>query len=84
MIDQGGILSTPPDRYTNAFYARSQEIDEYQILDAPDIDINQLGEQQLGEMQIKVFDPVNDYTELMSRIFDFDLIRKPWMQDQLL
>jgi len=65
-----------PDPYTSDFYARSAEINEYKILDAPNIDINYLGEHQLGPMPVTVFDPVEDYTALMSSLFDFNLIRK--------
>ncbi|MGE5547216.1 MAG: alpha-D-glucose phosphate-specific phosphoglucomutase [Solirubrobacterales bacterium] len=64
-----------PEGVTEAIYARSQQIAEYRILDAADVDIDTLGERPLGAMTVQVIDPVTDYAELMARLFDFDAIR---------
>ncbi|MEN8260048.1 MAG: alpha-D-glucose phosphate-specific phosphoglucomutase, partial [Pseudomonadota bacterium] len=64
-----------PENYTDAFFARSREITEYKIADTPDIDIDSLGEQNIGDMVVEIIDPVDDYAQLMSHIFNFDLIR---------
>ena len=45
---------------------------EYRILDAPDLDLDRLGTQQLGDMTVEVIDPVADYAELMA-----DAVRLP-------
>ena len=64
-----------PEGVTAAIHARTLEIAEYRILDAPDIDLDQLGTQILGDMAVEVIDPVADYAELMEQLFDFDAIR---------
>ena len=64
-----------PERVTDAIYARTQTIDRYLILDGPDVDLDRLGEQRLGDMVVEVVDPVADYAALMERLFDFGAIR---------
>ena len=61
---------------TEAMYANSQQLTEYQIIESEPVDINEQGPSQLGEMQIEVIDPVSDYGELMASLFDFDAIRQ--------
>ena len=60
---------------TEAIYARTKTISEYRIMELPDIDIDHLSEQTLGEMLVEVIDPVADYAELMEQLFDFEAIR---------
>jgi phosphoglucomutase len=64
-----------PERITEAIFERTKQIDEYRILDAPDLDIDKLGTQTLGKMTVEVIDPVADYAELMETLFDFPAIR---------
>ena len=64
-----------PEKITEAIFEISKTIKKYLISDAPDIDIDQLGEHQLDNMVVQVFDPVSDYTLLMQQLFDFDAIR---------
>jgi phosphoglucomutase len=64
-----------PESFTNAVYARTLELGEYRIAEAQEIDLDRLGEYQLGEMTVTVIDPVDDYAELMESLFDFDLIK---------
>lgn len=61
---------------SNAIYARTKEIKEYKIFDAPDVDLSRLGMQKLGDMEIEVINPVDDYVAMMREIFDFDAIGK--------
>lgn len=70
-IDNGGPA---PEKITNAIYARTQEIREYQTLEANDLPLGVLGTSQLGEMTVEVIDPVEDYVQLMQHLFDFDAI----------
>ncbi len=70
--DNGGPA---PERLTDAIYARTQTIGEYRILDAPDVNLDQIGEHRLGELVVSVIDPVADYAELMEQLFDFERIR---------
>ena len=64
-----------PEKITDAIFQRSQSIEQYQIVDADDIDLTQTGPQQLGDLQIDIIDPVADYADLMAEIFDFPAIR---------
>ena len=63
-----------PERVTDAIYARTRTIDRYLIVDAPEVDLDQLGEQRLEDMVVEVVDPVADYAALMESLFDFDAI----------
>lgn len=60
---------------TEAVYARTQVLTQLCISDAPDIDLDTLGMQQLEQMQVQVIDPVADYAAVMRSLFDFDLLR---------
>lgn len=60
---------------TEAIFAKSKVITAYRILEAADISLDQLGETTLGNMKVKVIDPVSDYAELMESLFDFPAIR---------
>lgn len=63
-----------PEQVTEAVYARTQTIESYEIADAPDIDLDRLGDKTVGGMPVKVFDSVADYAELMESLFDFEAI----------
>lgn len=65
-----------PEALTEAVYARSREIDVYRILEAGDVSLDEIGSQQLGDMQVEIIDAVADYAELMQSLFDFDAIRQ--------
>jgi phosphoglucomutase len=72
-VENGGPA---PEKVTAAIYDRSKVIDSYKILEAPDVDIDTLGEYQLGNMTVQVIDSVSDYAELMQSLFDFNRIRE--------
>ena len=72
-ISNGGPA---PEQITNAIYQRSQQIERYYTLTAPAIDLDHNGTQQLGTMAVEIIDPVDDYAELMERLFDFDQLRE--------
>ncbi len=72
-ISNGGPA---PEKVTEAIYVRSQVIDGYQILEAPDVDLETLGESHLAETVVEVIDSVQDYEELMESLFDFERIRQ--------
>ena len=68
-----------PEKITEAIYAASKTIAQYRIADAPDdapeIELDVLGDSKLGDMTVSVIDPVGDYAELMESLFDFAAIR---------
>ena len=64
-----------PEDLTAAIYQHSLDIEQYHILDRPDINLEQIGSQQLGDCVVEVVDPVADYAQLMEQLFDFERIR---------
>lgn len=64
-----------PEKITEAIFTISKTIQQYQLVDLPAIDLNQLGLTQLGEFSVEVIDPVLDYADLMESMFDFAAIR---------
>ena len=64
-----------PESVTNAIYACTQVIDAWHTVAAADIDLDRIGESQVGSMGVSVIDPVADYAELMETLFDFAAIR---------
>jgi phosphoglucomutase len=64
-----------PEKVTEAIFARSKNIAQYRILEAPDVLLDTLGESRLGEMTVEVIDPVADFAGLMESLFDFSAIR---------
>ncbi|NBD17516.1 MAG: alpha-D-glucose phosphate-specific phosphoglucomutase [Cyanobacteria bacterium] len=78
--DFGVKFNTPnggpaPADVTEAIFAKSKQISEYKVLEADEINLDQKGEYQLGEMIVEVVDAVADYADLMASIFDFGAIR---------
>ncbi len=70
-ISNGGPA---PEKVTSAIYERSKVIDSYKIIEARNINLDQLGSQKIGEMRVEVIDSVADYAELMKSLFDFSKI----------
>ena len=64
-----------PEPVTAAIAARARAIDQYSILDAPDVALGTIGPVRLGEMTVDVIDPVADYAALMETLFDFDALK---------
>ncbi|MFW2374224.1 MAG: alpha-D-glucose phosphate-specific phosphoglucomutase [Gammaproteobacteria bacterium] len=71
-IENGGPA---PTGFTEAVYARSREITEYNILNTEDVSLDNIGSYQIGEMTLEIIDPVENYADLMQHLFDFDRIR---------
>ena len=65
-----------PEKYTDAFYKKSQVIDSYKIAVLDDVDLDQIGGQELDGIKITIIDPVEDYADLMQSIFDFPLLKQ--------
>ena len=70
----GAIGGPAPEGLTDKIFAATQNITQIKTLDADDIDLQQIGTTQQGDMQITVVDPVQDYQALMETLFDFDAI----------
>lgn len=65
-----------PEKITDAIFARTKTIDRFRIADVGVIDIDRIGESQVGDLAVQVIDPVADYAQLMETLFDFEAIRK--------
>lgn len=64
-----------PEKYTEAFFARSKAIDQYRTVDTPDVDLGKLGAVSVAGMAVEVVDPVADYLNTLQEVFDFDAIK---------
>ena len=65
-----------PSSISDKIYQETLNIKEYKICDIPDINLSELGTQDICGMQIEIIDPVKDYVEMMQNIFDFPAIRR--------
>ena len=77
-ISNGGPA---PEGITEAIFANTQTISNYQILDDANISLDVIGSQTLANMTVDIIDPVSDYAELMADLFDFDAIRALLSED---
>ena len=64
-----------PESVTERIYAGTQAIGEYLTVEHPDVDLEHEGSTRVGATEVVVVDPIADYTELMSELFDFDALR---------
>ena len=71
-ISNGGPA---PEKVTEAIFAESKIMTEYQIMESDDLDLSSVGETRLGEMAVEIIDPVTDYADLMESLFDFQQIK---------
>jgi phosphoglucomutase len=64
-----------PESLTDAIWRASMALTEYRVADIPEPDLDRVGLQHAGPLQIEVVDPVADYAALMEQLFDFEQIR---------
>lgn len=64
-----------PESVTGAMHERTKVIDRWLTVDAMDIDLDVIGNAEVGDMTVSVIDPVADYADLMESLFDFPAIR---------
>lgn len=64
-----------PEGVTNKIYQVTTTIKEYHVVEGEDVDLSKAGNTSFGPMQIQVIDPVKDYVNYLSQIFDFGLIK---------
>jgi phosphoglucomutase len=74
-IKYNGLNGGPANEtFTEEVYRRTLDISAYRTIEADEIDLSRIGEVQIGEMRVSVFDPIADYAELMASLFDFEKI----------
>ena len=71
-ISNGGPA---PEDVTERTYEFTQRINHYYWYTCADIDISKEGKQTHGATEVEIFDPLADYTALMSELFDFEALR---------
>ena len=64
-----------PEGVTEKIFERTKSIRQYRIADMPDVDLDRLGRTSIDGCTLHIIDPVEDYAELMSDLFDVDKIR---------
>ena len=64
-----------PEAITEAIYARTQTIEHWRTVNAPDVDLDRIGTVDVAGMAVTVIDSVADYAALMEELFDFPAIR---------
>lgn len=65
-----------PEKLTEKIFQESLSLTSYLTIDNADIDLNRIADCKVGMMQVKIFDPVTDYADLMAELFDFSLLSK--------
>jgi phosphoglucomutase len=64
-----------PEAVTERIYAETQTLKEYRTLEAPPVDLEREGSTRVGDTEVTVIDPLEDYTAIMEELFDFDSLR---------
>jgi phosphoglucomutase len=64
-----------PEAVTERIYAGTQTIKEYRTLEAPPVDLEREGSTRVGDSEVVIIDPLEDYTAVMEELFDFDSLR---------
>lgn len=71
--ETGGQCSS---QVSDEIFKQTQTIREFKTLKIDDVKLDRLGTIKVGEMEVEIVDPINDYVALMEKIFDFPAIKK--------
>ncbi len=63
-----------PEKITEAIYSNTLRLTRYLSVDAPDVNLSQIGTSVVAGMAVEVIDPVADHADLLARLFDFERI----------
>ena len=63
-----------PESLTDDIFTCTKTLDHFKIVEAQSLKVDRVGTFVIGSMEVDVIDGVDDYLELMQRIFDFDQI----------
>jgi phosphoglucomutase len=61
--------------FTDAVFECTKTLEQYTIVEAPEIPLDATGLHSIGAMQVVVIDGVDDFVALMQELFNFDQIR---------
>ena len=74
------LIGPAPEANTNEIFSRTQKIKSYKICHDITVDLNTIGSQKWEveghSFTVTIKDSVEDYTQLMKEIFDFDLLKE--------
>jgi phosphoglucomutase len=64
-----------PESVTERIYAGTQTVTRFLTLEHEDIDLEREGTSRVGETEVVVINPLEDYTAVMEELFDFESLR---------
>lgn len=66
-----------PESITDEIYLTSKSLASYRsLLKRPQVELSDKKSYTVGNMQVEVVDPIENYLNLMREVFDFDVIKK--------
>jgi len=65
-----------PEPITDTIFANTQTITQYHIVEAQDVNLDNLGLGQIADMVVEIVDAVEDYAALMASLFNFEAIKQ--------
>ncbi len=65
-----------PESVTEAIFERTRTIDRYYTLETEPLDLDEQGSHTIGDSEVVIIDPVEDYAALMQELFDFERIHQ--------
>ena len=72
-VNNGGPA---PEPITDTIFANTQTITQYHIVEAQDVNLDNLGLGQIADMVVEIVDAVEDYAALMASLFNFEAIKQ--------
>ena len=64
-----------PGSFTDAAFECTKSLEQYAIVEAPELSLGTPGTHHIGAMEVEIIDGVDDFVALMQQLFDFDQIR---------
>ena len=64
-----------PGSFTDAVFECTKSLEQYAIVEAPELSLGTPGTHHIGAMEVEIIDGVDDFVALMQQLFDFDQIR---------
>jgi phosphoglucomutase len=65
-----------PESITESIFSKTKSIERFLWMDCPDIDIDREGLQKIGDSEIEIINPINDYLAVLKELFDFAAIQR--------
>ena len=72
-----------PETITARIYQLASSLTQYRIAELDPVPLQECQTLRIGDTSIEIIDSVQDYSDLMQQLFDFDLIRQQFADGQL-